>query len=695
MNFLYPTFLWALATLAIPVIIHIFNFRRVRKVYFSNVQFLKELKTETNSFKTLREWLILIMRLGFLAALVVAFAQPFLPVKNSQTSLSSNNLISIYLDNSYSMQNEFSRRKYLSWAKESISDLVKVFPKSTQFQLLTNDFRNREQFTLNAVKVEDALSQTSFSPYSRELQAVYTRQKALLQRIAPHDKAQIFWFSDFQKSTTGSLEKISIDSSTQLTIIPVQSENKANLYIDTAWLANPFIKANETNTLFFSVKNSSDKPVQDLVVRLFIDELQVSITTLDIGANSKATGSFNFVTQERGTRKGKIVIEDQPITFDNEYFFTLNVTPMVRISYVYAGGGNPFVRSVYASEKSFNLISYDLNTFKPSILTNTDLLILDALSQLPNFVRQELPKFVQNGGSVLIFPSHKPDLTSYTEVLENLGVRGLQAEKVDSLGKSSYKVLLPPNINNPFYEGIFEQTPQNIEMPYANAVISWLGVSSQLLSFKNGKSFLAEFKDGRGKLYLCASPLDKRYTDFPINPLFVPIMYKIAARSIEQNEKLAYNFQEKTIKLKVGKSNKMQIFKLKNNKIELLPAQKINGEQLTLELPEEVIEAGHYDVVNNDNQVVGSVAFNYDKKESEMQYYSLEELKKIFAGKKNVQIYENIADKKFIQDWQERNNGTPLWKYFVVLALIFLMAEVLIIRLMKKTKSKSLAFKNT
>ncbi len=689
MSFLYPAFLWALFALTIPIIIHIFNFRRLKRVYFTNVRFLKELKTETNSFKTLRELLILLMRLGLVASLVLAFAQPFLPNENQKTLYNAGSIASIYLDNSYSMQNELTRRKYLSWAKESISDLVKIFPKSAQFQLVTNDFRNREQFTINATRVEDILSETNFFSHSRDLQAVYARQQALLKRLAPKENNQIFWFSDFQKSTLGNLEKLSLDSTMQFFLVPLKSEQKANLYVDSAWLANPFVKANETNTLLFSVKNDSETPVQDLVARLFIDELQVSTTTLDIGANGKITGSFNFITQERGTRKGKIVIEDQPITFDNDYFFTLNVAPTIRISYLYAGGGNPFVRSVYASEKSFNLISYDLSTFNYDILPNTDLLILDGLPNLPTKMRDELQKFTLNGGSVLIFPSSSPDITSYAEVLSSLGVRGLQNEKIDSLVKNSIKTLLPPNINNPFYEGVFEQNPKNADMPYANAVMSWLGVSTQLLGFKNGKSFLSEFRNGRGKLYLCASPLEKRYTDFPTNALFVPIMYKIASRSLEQNEKIAYNFQEKVISLKVGKSNKNQVFKLKNSKTELLPAQRMNGEQLIMELPEESLEAGHYEVVNNDKQVVGAVAFNYDKRESVMQFYSLDELKKIFAGRKNVQIYENIADKKFIQDFQERNIGTPLWKYFIWLALIFLLAEVLIIRFFKQWHKKN------
>ena len=79
MQFLYPTFLFALAALAIPIIIHLFYFRRFKKVYFTNVRFLKEVKEEKSARSKLRNLLVLAMRLLALAFLVFAFAQPFIP----------------------------------------------------------------------------------------------------------------------------------------------------------------------------------------------------------------------------------------------------------------------------------------------------------------------------------------------------------------------------------------------------------------------------------------------------------------------------------------------------------------------------------------------------------------------------------------------------------------------------------------
>src|SRR6056297_3586351 len=101
MQFLVPVFLTALAALAIPIIIHLFHFRRFKKVYFTNVRFLREVKEETSSRSRLRNILVLLARLLALAALVLAFAQPYL--KQSGNVQKGSKAVSIFIDNSFSM----------------------------------------------------------------------------------------------------------------------------------------------------------------------------------------------------------------------------------------------------------------------------------------------------------------------------------------------------------------------------------------------------------------------------------------------------------------------------------------------------------------------------------------------------------------------------------------------------------------
>src|ERR1041384_4906996 len=100
MTFLYPSFLWALAALSIPVIIHLFNFRRTTRVLFSNTRFLKLVKEVTTAKRRLKHYLILACRLLFLLFLVLTFAQPIIPAIEQ---IGNGRSLTLYIDNSQSM----------------------------------------------------------------------------------------------------------------------------------------------------------------------------------------------------------------------------------------------------------------------------------------------------------------------------------------------------------------------------------------------------------------------------------------------------------------------------------------------------------------------------------------------------------------------------------------------------------------
>jgi hypothetical protein len=103
MNFIAPAFLYGLAAIGIPIIIHLVELRRAKKIFFTNVAFIKEVKNITASHRRLKQLLILMCRIGFILFLVLCFAQPFLP---SSTGKAHTSQAKIFIDNSFSMQNE-------------------------------------------------------------------------------------------------------------------------------------------------------------------------------------------------------------------------------------------------------------------------------------------------------------------------------------------------------------------------------------------------------------------------------------------------------------------------------------------------------------------------------------------------------------------------------------------------------------
>lgn len=683
MQFVFPNFLWALLAIAIPIAIHLFNFRRVKRVYFSNVRLLQEVKTETNSFRRLKQFLIMLSRIGFVIFLVFAFAQPYIPSKNQKNIKNLSALVSVYLDNSFSMQSELGNDNYFDLGSRYISDLLRVFPKESKFQLITNSFENKEQYPVTAKEVEDRLTETNFSNAYRDLPSIYKRQFSLLERYSRvSDKNQVFWFSDFQKSTIGDINKIKLDSNNQYYIVPIKSSKTPNIMIDSVWLENPFIKSLESNQINVRLKSFNEETFPDLTLKLSIDNQQVSTTTIDLPAKATVTANFNFTVSGKGFKPCKITFEDFPVTFDNEYYFVIDASPKVNILHLYDNKSQNYIENVYDNESVFDVNSFNVNNLDYNRIKTAELIILNGVESIAGELSTNLQEFVRNGGSLAVFPSKKSD-KSFTSLMNSLTVSGFKNKKIDKLktGKSAELALL--NINNPFYQGVFDKVPSNMNMPFANAVNSWNNLGENLLTFKNRKPFLSKFQVQKGKVYVFASPLNPKYSNFPKHAIFVPIMYKMASASKSIGKRPAYTFQEKTIRLKVSKPSKDQVYKLVKGDLEIVPTQRLVGDELVLDLPEQNLEAGYYKLkLNNSKKTENLLALNYGKAESEMSFYSLEDIKSAFSKNKNVQIYDFSQGADFIQAFKDKNIRRNLWKYALIIALGFLLIEIALIRLL-------------
>jgi hypothetical protein len=686
MSFLFPAFLWGLLAIAIPVAVHIFNFRRTKRVFFTNVAFLKAVETQTRSVRKIKHWLIMASRILAIACLAFAFAQPYLPGKNAAMA-QRKGLTSLYLDNSFSMQSEVNSKRYIDLATGHLSDLLGLFRNATSLQLVTNDFSAQEQALYGAEKVRDMLTTVGLSHTPRQFEDIYKRQQNLISRHQSAGKNQLFWFSDFQKSTSGNLADLKIDSTNQLFIVPVQAAAEKNIYVDSAWLNTPFIRELQNNVLFVKVSNAGKQESKNTVLKLTLDNTQASTASVNVPAEGSATAQFNFNLKGKGYKKGMITFDDFPVTFDNNYYFVLNASPVIRIAHIF-GQQNPdsHIQNVYANDSLFSLTSYNASNLDPAVVKDADMVVLEGVLQPTATLTQELLAFTANGGSVCIIPPAQPDQASYQNFLRTFGISGL------SVDRSTSPEVLPmatPDRNNPFFKDVFEESVRqetNLNLPSAAPVWSWASAGQQLLSLRNGQQYLTRLSQGKGKAYLFASPFQSEYGTMAQHAIFVPVMYKMAAMSVRA-QRTAFTFDENPIALHVDNVTPNAVFKLRRDKTDIIPVQRITGNQLLLEIPQgdqlgEGLQAGYFELLKDD-KVEQVIALNHNSNESKLEYYSQEELKTIFAGQKNVQVFESVTDNAFSKEFQQQNLGTSLWKYFLYAALFFLLAEILLIRFKK------------
>ncbi|MCH8329812.1 MAG: BatA domain-containing protein, partial [Bacteroidetes bacterium] len=223
MNFVYPEFLFALSAILIPIIIHLFNFRRYKTIYFTNVQFLKEVQQESTARSRLKHLLILASRILAIAFLVFAFSQPYIPADQTEKKQGPK-AVSIYLDNSFSMGALAAEQSLLELAKKKAHEIIRGYKETDKFQLLTNDFFGQQQRLMGKDEFLSQLEKVTLTPDVKPLSQVIQRQK---QALGKADAENLFSFiiSDFQKSTS-DIDKIKIDSTMETYFVQISSVSK-------------------------------------------------------------------------------------------------------------------------------------------------------------------------------------------------------------------------------------------------------------------------------------------------------------------------------------------------------------------------------------------------------------------------------------------------------------------------------------
>lgn len=669
MSFLFPQFLFGLAALTIPVVIHLFNFRKTKRIYYSGTQFLKQVKEASTSKLKLKHWLILASRLLFILFLVIAFAQPFIPAK--QKGLKSSEVY-IYLDNSYSMSGLVSTDyRALDAGISIVNELSDLFPAGTRFKLFTNDFASYSNVYKSGFELSDLTTEIHVSGNIRGFEEVLSRIKTGM--LASATPGEIFWISDFQKSTFGPYDPENPDTLYHINIVPLELEHSANLFVDSIFLKNPFTPGNEKIELTVVIKNTGNEDVIDVPIKIFLNDIQTSNAILDIPASARVEQHFDLGFDLQDISKGRISLEDYPVTFDNDFYFTINIGDVINILEIKSSTTATAIEKVYANTKLFNFKTFRFTNVDYSQIAVVDLVILNELEILDPSIRVLLTNYLNTGGTIVLIPPVNPDMDSYSQF-----ITGRSIIFPDSLYQES---LAPPDLTNPFYENVFEEVHGIIAMPESTQVLEWGADRNALLSFRNGKPFLSGIITA-GNLFVFASPLNDVYSEFQNHAVFVPVMYKIAFGGKKEQARLYYSVNQPIIRIAVDSLAQNTIIKLVEVERELIPAQRISSGSVLLELPSEIIGPGFYDVMAGSKKL-GTVAFNLDRRESLPEQYSQDDIQQLFAGKNKITIFNAGDQKDFANTVTKLYKGTPLWKYAIIFALIFLLVEVAFIRLLK------------
>jgi hypothetical protein len=683
MKWVYPEFLFALLVLIIPILIHLFHFRRYKTIYFSSIAFVKSVEQQQKNPRKIKHLLILIARSLAFACLVIAFAQPYFPHGN--TGKKDIRLIGVYIDNSFSMSRIGAQGELLAQARELAGSIVDKAPRNTQYVLFTNELSGNEKQTLTGVKFTDQVSKVAYSPIYRTREEVLSFWNQWVEDAQKEGtiktKPSLVYISDFQKNNTSNQTKKfkSIAAVSPLLLTP---QNTGNLYIDTLWFETPIQKLGSAQTLSIRVVNTGKERLESAVVSVQIGKLKRDLFA-ELPAHGADTVQLNYFNQEAGVVKGKIAINDKQMTRDDAFYFNYEVKKSSSVLLINGEDAVENVGIVFGLDDFYRVKEVTTGQASQENLENIDLVVLNGLNQIPSNLSTELANYHEEQGAILLIPGTNVSPTGWNALLDKLHLPSINGTQ--SVGLGIQKL----NINDPFFRGIFEGRPENISLPAVAKAYRLLNqsktLSGNLINYQNGTPFFVK-STGSSSAYLFSTSLKPEFSTFTSNQLFSTLLLHVGNLSQRQNPYYLIIGSDGSYPLHIDASSENPVH-LKQGTIDYIPVVFTKNKRSYLSVQGleaiRILEAGNYTIFQ-DGKAKGMLSTNYNRLESQTSESTQEEIKAGFE-QAGIEVHS-------IQDGSNWNSASLLeigesydtWKWFVFFAGIFVLCEMALLIFYKK-----------
>ena len=627
-------------------------------MYFSNTAVLKTIQQENAKTKKLKYLVTLLLRCLFIIGLVLAFAFPYKPESAAKIN-TEEGLVGIYLDNSMSMKAQSSKTTLLEDARESAKQLVGKFAPSTRFLLMTNSFEVQNEYPMNQEEMMDQIDRMEVDGLPVKMNEVIERFTMLAKRQG-FDHSTLFAYSDFQKNML-DLSGLPADTTLQIVVVPMQSEQHANISIDSVWLASPVVQSGLANEVQVLVSNRGGKAVKGLPVNLSMEGKVVASDTVDIEENSSAQLAMQFVLQQPGFTRCSVTLSDYPIVFDDIYRFVLELRSNLNVVEIGDDRKNASLSMVFNDDPLFNYLRMDPSGIDLWTLSKAQMIVVDETSALNETMRQTLLEDAAEGASVVFFHDERSTVDTNTMAASDLA------------------------LHHDFFSDIILDLPRHPDLPKvmkhvrlkpeANATV--------LMDLENGDPLLVLRSEGKGRVFDVATTMDDRWSTLSAHSLFVPMMLKMAFLGGGVSQ-IAYTLgEDKSLMFSdfVGNGDLKVVGE--DADFEAIPAHELRNNRLYVYLKDVLPRAGFYDLSVSD-AVVHVMAWNDSRKESDLSVVEQGALEQAFAsaGLDVVAVLgaDEFADRDLVQALARQSS---IWRWFVLLALLAMVGEILVLRFWK------------
>ncbi len=648
MQFKHPEILYFLFLLLIPVLVHLFQLRRFKTEYFTNVRFLKEIEIPSRRTSKIKKWLLLICRLLLLAFIILAFSQPF-----SKSLVTKNSLNEMYIivDNSFSMQAKGQKGELF---KRTIEDLLEHTPENQNFSLLTNS----ETFWNTDIKsIRKELQNLDYSAQPFQLESV-------IAKIKSHKSAynkELIIITDALGLKPNQIK--SIDGNFISYFVIPKAEQKNNLSIDSV-----FIKENLDDFYEIGIKiKAFGEDFKNIPLALYNKDKLLAKTSVNIDTKEKTV----FFTIPKADFHGRATISDNSLPYDNSYYFSISNPGKTNIISIGETEKSSFLSRIYTSDE-FNYSNYDIKNLDYNRIEKQDVILINELEEIPQALESTLKDFVEKGGNLILIPYsadtnlNRNSAQILNPILKNFG--NIQFLSLENKEKLISKIAF----DNPLFKSVFEKQVTNFQFPNTRTSFKIKNSYPAILSYQDQSVFLTAIQNPFSYVYVFASSLNKKNSNFQNSPLIVPTFYNMAENTQKTAVTAIVIGDSKPLLIEASLS-KEEIVNVKNKTFDFIPIQQIKSNKVKLNFADNPTIAGNFEIYKK-KEFLKNISFNYDRTESDLTPNS----ENILSNFKIIDTIETVFN-----TLQANQNKNEIWMWFVLFSLLFLVTEILIQKFVK------------
>ena len=642
MYFKNPEILYFLLLLIVPILVHLFQLRRFKKEYFTNVRFLKELSIQTRKSSKIKKWLLLSTRLLLLSCVIIAFAQPTFKAKEKENA---TNEMYIILDNSFSMQAKGKKGELL---KRAIQELLEETPENLHFSLLTN---SENYWNTDIKSIRNNLQELKYSAIPFQLDNIMAQLKARKSAF----KKDVVIITDAIGLNQKQLKNS--DAINSLKFIIPKAEQKNNVSIDSV-----FIKGASDDFYEISIElKAYGEDINAIPIALYNQNKLIAKTTVNFETKKKSI----FFTIPKQTFHGYVSIVDNGLAYDNTYYFSISKTKKINVISIGEAEKSTFLSRIYTNNEfvynNFTVGSLDYNK-----LQDQDAIVLNELDEIPQALQTTLKSFVEKGGNIIVIPS-----TSSTSANMNAFLMNFGNVKFNSL-ENTEKLITKINFSHPLFNSVFENKVNNFQYPKTKKSFVLSSSSPAALSYEDLSIFLTALQNPISCVYIFSAPINTTNSNFQQSPLIVPTFYKMALNN-QNNSINSLIIGNNNPHLTNASLNKDDILTVKGIEEQFIPVQQILNNKIKINFNDYPEQAGNFEIYNK-KEWLENISFNFNRTESDLGQ----------ANENLLSDYKIIdSTSTFFDTLQTNKTDNQIWKWFVIFALLFLLAEMAIIRFVK------------